>query len=59
MIYASALQIEEINNYSIGEPSINFADEAEMVGTYNGMLVYKVTIMATTEIVVNHPDYDT
>lgn len=59
MIYASALQIEDINNYSIGEPSINFADEAEMVGTYNGMLVYKVTIMATTEIEVNHPDYDT
>ena len=59
MIYAPALQIEEINNYSIGEPSIDYADEVEMIGTYNGMLVYKVTIMATTEIEVNHPDYDT
>lgn len=59
MIYASALQIEEINNYSIGEPSIDYADEVEMIGTYNGMLVYKVTIKATTEIEVNHPDYDT
>ena len=58
-IYASALQIEDINDYSIGEPSIDFADEAEMVGTYKGMLVYKVTVMATTEIVVHHPDYDT
>lgn len=59
MIYASALQIEEINDYSIGEPSIDYSDAAEMVGTYNGKLVYKVSVMATTDIVVNHPDYDT
>lgn len=58
-IYASALQIEEINDYSIGEPSIDYADEAEMVGTYDGLLVYKVCVMATTEIVVSHPDYET
>lgn len=58
-IYISALQVEEINDYSIGEPSIDYADEAELVGTYNGMLVYKVTVMATTEVVVHHPDYDT
>lgn len=58
-IYASAIQIEEINDYSIGEPSIDYADDTEMIGTYDGMLVYKVSVMATTKIVVNHPDYDT
>lgn len=58
-IYASALQIEDINDYSIGEPSIDYADEVELVGTYNGMFVYKVSVMVNTEIVVHHPDYDT
>lgn len=58
-LYCEALQIEDINDYSIGEPQIDFSRPSKPMGIYKGHLAHKVEVTVSTEIAVNHPDYDT
>lgn len=59
VLYCTALQIEDINDYSINESNIEFFDDLDLVGTYDGCLVHRVAVEVCTDVVVNHPDYDT
>lgn len=58
--YSAALQIEDINDYSIKDISINAEKEdVQLVGYYDDTCVFKVMVSVTTQIDVWHPDYET
>lgn len=59
ILYCTVLQIEEINDYSIGEINIDFSDDSELIGTYDDCLVHSVHVTVFTDVMVNHPNYDT
>ena len=60
VLYCSTLQIEDINDYSISPNiDIEFGRECLLVGMYKGYLVHRIGVVITSEICVNHPDYDT
>lgn len=60
VLYCSTLQIEDINDYSISPNiDIEFGSECLLVGMYKGYLVHRIEVVITSEISVNHPDYDT
>lgn len=59
ILYSTVLQIEEINDYSIGEINVEFSDDSELIGTYFDRLVHSVHVTVITDVMVNHPDYDT
>lgn len=60
VLYCSTLQIEDINDYSISPNiDIEFGSECLLVGMYKGYLVHRIGVVITSEISVNHPDYDT
>lgn len=59
MLYCTVLQIEEINDYSIEEINVDFSDDSELIGTYDECLVHSVHVTVFTDIIVNHPNYDT
>lgn len=59
VLYYAALQIEDINDYSIRNPNIDYIDHSELIGSYDMCLVYKLMVKIVTDIIVNHPDYDT
>ena len=60
VLYCSSLQIEDINDYSISPNiDIEFGSECLLVGMYKGYLVHRIEVVITSEISVNHPDYET
>lgn len=59
MLYCTVLQIEEINDYSIEEINVDFSDDSELIGTYDDFLVHSVRVTVFTDVMVNHPNYDT
>lgn len=59
VLYCGALCVPDINDYSIKEPSIDYCEDIEVIGSFDETLVFKVIVTVTTEIMVNHPDYDT
>lgn len=59
ILYCTVLQIEEINDYSIGEINVDFSDDSELIGTYDDCLVHSVHVTVFTDVTVNHPNYDT
>lgn len=59
ILYGVALQIEEINDYSI-DPEIDIdLDDFEVVGQYEEVFVVRAKALVTASISVSHPDYDT
>lgn len=60
VLYCSTLQIEDINDYSISPNiDIEFGSECLLVGMYKGYMMHRIVVVITSEISVNHPDYDT
>lgn len=58
--FCSALQIEDIDDYTIKNVSINTEKEdVQLVGYYDDTCVFKLIVTITTEVEVWHPDFDT
>lgn len=59
ILYGAALQIEEINDYSI-DPGIDIDfEDFEIIGQYEEVYVVRANALVTANISVSHPDYDT
>lgn len=59
ILYSSVLQIEEINDYSINEIEVDYSNDSELIGAYDGCLVHRVFVTVYTNVLINHPNYDT
>lgn len=59
VLYCCALQIEDINDYSIKICGIEFDKPFTLSGVYKGSYIFRGEMMASINVVVNHPNFDT
>ena len=59
MYYCMFLQIEDVNDYSIGPVEVEFEEKMVLAGMYDNMKIYEGKVTLTTDVTVYHPDYDT